>query len=232
VTPSAEHEFEAARGLPEPLPAGERVLWQGAPAFASMVERVFHARTLAIYFAIILLARAATVWGQGGSASAGVVAALWLLPAALLALGNIALLAWLTSRTTIYTITDRRVVMRVGIVLTVTYNLPFTRIESASIQLGTAGTGDIALALAGTDRIAYLHLWPHARPWRLKKTEPSLRSIEDAAAVGRLLADAWSGARGIAIGAAAPATTGRVGSATLPGKAASPRPRALSTATR
>ncbi|MEY3475503.1 MAG: hypothetical protein RL087_1961, partial [Pseudomonadota bacterium] len=26
-----EHEFEAAPGLPAPLPVGERILWQGAP---------------------------------------------------------------------------------------------------------------------------------------------------------------------------------------------------------
>ena len=26
-----EHEFEAAHGLPEALPAGERLRWQGAP---------------------------------------------------------------------------------------------------------------------------------------------------------------------------------------------------------
>ena len=40
MSPSDEHEFEAAHGLPEPLPRGERVLWQGAPVFATMVERV------------------------------------------------------------------------------------------------------------------------------------------------------------------------------------------------
>ncbi len=232
MTPSDEHEFEAEHGLPEPLPQGERVLWQGGPVFASMVERVFHARTLAIYFAIILAARAVTVWVQGGTASAGGIAALWLLPAVLLALGNIVLLAWLTSKTTVYTITDRRVVMRVGIVLTVTFNLPYSRIESASIQRGKGPTGDIALSLTGPDRIAYLHLWPHARPWRLKKTEPMLRSIADAPEVGRMLADAWSQARGIAIPELAAATSPRRHPPTpVPASSATRRPQGLTTAT-
>ena len=31
VQPEHEHEFEAEPGLPEQLPAGERVLWQGQP---------------------------------------------------------------------------------------------------------------------------------------------------------------------------------------------------------
>jgi hypothetical protein len=231
VTSSDEHEFEAAHGLPEALPAGERILWQGAPVFASMVERVFHARTLAIYFAIILLARAVTVVAQGGGAEAAAIAALWLLPAVLLALGNIVLLAWLTSKTTVYTITDRRVVMRVGIVLTVTFNLPFSHIESAAVQRGKGPHGDIALALDGPDRIAYLHLWPHARPWRLKKTEPMLRSIDDVAGVSRVLADAWSEARGIAVPVAAEAAPRRHEPATLPVTSGSRRPHGLTTAT-
>ena len=38
---SAEHEFEAALGLPEPLPAGETILWQGAPSWTAMAKHVF-----------------------------------------------------------------------------------------------------------------------------------------------------------------------------------------------
>ncbi len=205
-----EHEFEAAHGLPEPLPPGERILWQGAPVFAALVERVFHARTLSVYFGVILLIRSATVWTQGGSAVDGIVAALWLLPAALLAIGLVVLLAWLTARTTAYTITDKRVVLRIGIVLTVTFNLPYSRIEAAALRMDRGSTGEIALSLAGPDRIAYLHLWPHARPWRTRKTEPLLRCIADAPAVSRLLSEAWSQARGIALTElATPAATTR-----------------------
>jgi len=194
--PSAEHEFEAAHGLPEPLPAGERILWQGAPDFKVMAERCFHVRTFAIYFAVILLIRAATVAAQGGSASEAIVAALWLAPAAALALALLILMAWLTSRTAVYTITDRRVVMRVGIVLTVTFNLPFSRIESAAVNLKHGPAGDIALTTMRSDQIAYVHLWPHARPWHVKRTEPAFRCIADAESVSRILSEAWRVARG------------------------------------
>jgi hypothetical protein len=162
-----------------------------------MAERAFHVRTLAIYFGLILLARATTVVAQGGSISEGLVAALWLLPAAAGALAMLGLMAYFSSRTAVYTITDRRVVMRVGIVLSVTFNLPFSRIAAASANLRHGPTGDIALALDGTDQIAYVHLWPHARPWRIRRTEPMLRCVADAAQVSRLLARAWSAARGI-----------------------------------
>jgi hypothetical protein len=48
------------------------------------------------------------------------------------------------------------------------------------------------------DRIALLHLWPHARPWRVSRPEPMLRCVPDAAAVARLLTQAWSEATGLA----------------------------------
>lgn len=191
AAPAPEHEFEAEHGLPEPLPSGERILWQGGPELRPMLERVFHLRALAAYFALVLAARAVTVFAQGGDVADGAIAALWLLPAALLGLGLTALLGYLTARTTVYTITDRRVVLRVGIVLTVTFNLPFSRIAAAAVRPALAGSGDIALALGGSDQIAYLHLWPHVRPWRVRRTEPMLRCIGDVDRVGQLLCDAW-----------------------------------------
>jgi hypothetical protein len=46
---SPEHEFEAQLGLPEKLPKGESILWQGAPDFKAVALRVFHMRALLIY---------------------------------------------------------------------------------------------------------------------------------------------------------------------------------------
>jgi hypothetical protein len=54
------------------------------------------------------------------------------------------------------------------------------------------------LSLTGKDRIALLHLWPHARPWRVTQPEPMLRGVPQAQAVAKLLSDAWSHATGLA----------------------------------
>lgn len=201
-----EHEFEAAHGLPEPLPPGERILWQGSPEWQALAHRCFHVRTFGWYFAAILVVRGITAASQSGSAAAGVVAALWLLGPAVAAIAMLWVMAWLTSRTTVYTITDKRVVMRIGIVLSLTLNLPFARIRSADANLKSGPKGDIALALAGPDQIAYVHLWPHARPWRIAKTEPMLRCVVDAAHVAALLTEAWRAANGGT--AAAPVVAG------------------------
>jgi hypothetical protein len=192
-----EHEFEPQFGLPERLPAGERILWQGSPDFAALARNAFHLRKLALYFSVLLVARAATVFGSGGSAGDTLNAMAWPVLLTVLALASVTTLAWLTARTAVYTVTDQRVVMRIGIVLTLTFNLPLRSIESAALRAGSGGCGDIVLKLAGSDRIAWLHLWPHARPWRLANPEPSLRCVPEAASVAATLAQAWSGATGV-----------------------------------
>jgi hypothetical protein len=223
-----EHEFEPQPGLPEALPAGERLLWQGAPAWRRVARHVFHWNKLAFYFALLIAWR---VGGQIADGAAGVQALVGALPAAtLFALGLalVAGMAWLTARTTAYTLTDRRVVMRVGIVLTVTYNLPLTRIDAAHLRPLGAGRGDIALALKPDVRIAWLHLWPHVRPWRLVRTQPMLRSLPDAERVARLLGDAWAAANAQPSaramgGGAAPIAAAPGAPRTVPAAAASSR---------
>ena len=87
-------------------------------------------------------------------------------PLPLLCIGVLALMAWLNARASLYTLTNRRVVMRIGVAIPVSFNLPFKRLAEANLRLHADGTADIALTLSHPDRIAWLHLWPHARPFR------------------------------------------------------------------
>jgi hypothetical protein len=213
TTPRAvhEHEFEPQYGLPERLPASERLVWQGSPSWTLLARRAFHADKVAIYFALLLAWR----FGATLSDGAGLVPALrstaWLLPLFASGLALLLLLAWLTARSAVYTLTDRRVVMRIGIVLTVTYNLPLARIDRADLRpFGQGDAGDIALALEPATRIAWLHLWPHVRPWRVSRPQPMLRSLPEARRVSALLAAAWSQANGVAATPAGPAEAPRV----------------------
>jgi Bacterial PH domain len=193
-----EHEFEPQYGLPERLPADERLLWQGAPNWLALARRAFHVYKLAAYFVVILALRASAVLADGSSAGDALRAVLMLAPLFAIGIGLALLLARLAASTCAYTITDKRVVMRIGIVLSVTYNLPLRCINAADLRPLGAGVGDIALALHAGTRIAYLQLWPHARPWRLAQPEPMLRCLPDAEHVASLLAQAWSQAHGTA----------------------------------
>ena len=174
------------RGMPGPLPRGERLLWQGAPTTAGILVRVFHARPVALWFCGWASVFAA---GAGSPGRAAVTAGAVLLTGAA-ALALLWLLSWLTHRTTVYTITDRRVVLHAGIALPVTHNLPFAQIENGALRGFADGSGDIPLRLQPGLRIAYLQLWPHVRPWHVSRTEPMLRSVPEAESVARLLVQA------------------------------------------
>jgi hypothetical protein len=199
--PGPEHDFEPVRGLPAPLPEGERILWQGSPDPGALARRAFHVRKVAIYFAAVGGLQLAVSLADG--TPPGEAAAALAVPAALAAgaIGVLAPLGRAAARAAVYTITDRRVVMRIGIVLTITFNLPYARIAAAGLRVHADGTADLPLALARGDAIGWAHLWPHARPWRLRAPEPMLRCVPDGLRVGRLLADAWADATG---GAALP----------------------------
>jgi len=187
-----EVEFEPQPGLPERLPAGEKMLWQGAPDPWHLTVRTLHWRKLAIYFAVLLVWRGGAAISEGaglGEALRGLGPLSFAFGVALAILGT---LGWLAARTAAYTLTDRRIVMRIGIVLSVSFNLPLTRIEAADLKPMRNGFGDLALASDPAVRIGWLHLWPHVRPWHVRRPQPSLRCIPEADKVAALLSSAWS----------------------------------------
>jgi hypothetical protein len=191
-----EHELEPEYGLPEALPEQERIVWQGSPSATALFQRVFHARGLVVYFSLLIGLRVALAYQPDQGWGVALREASWMIPVAAVAVMVFGIVAWLMAKTTVYTITTRRVVMRIGIVLNVTFNLPFKRIASADLRLGSAGVGDIALTLVPEDKIAFLHLWPHAKPWTLAHPVPMMRCLPAAEQVGRLLHQAcaqWAG---------------------------------------
>lgn len=181
--------FEPIRGLPELPPEGERILWQGAPNWWALARASMGLHWIAAYFVVLALWRMSFVAETRPLGAAAISA----LPFLVLGAGVIALfclIAYVLARTTVYTITTRRVAMRIGAALTVTLNLPYRAIARAGLDLRRDGTGTIALELIGDTKLSYLVCWPHVRPWRMRHTEPALRCIPDAARVAALLAEA------------------------------------------
>jgi hypothetical protein len=186
----SEFEFEPIPGLPAELPVGETLLWQGSPGWAVTARRVFHVRGVGYYFLALLVWRAVSGWYAGQPAAQIGVSMLWLAGLGLAIVGFLILVAYMIARGTIYTVTTRRVVMRFGVVFPLSLNIPYRIIESAGFAEYLDGTGDIPLRLRGDGRIAYPHLWPHARPWAINRPEPMLRGIAEARAAARILANA------------------------------------------
>lgn len=180
---------EPIRGLPEALPSGETILWQGRPLVLPLARESLSLDWVLGYFALLI------IWRIGASSTEmpfgqALATGLPFLALAIVATGIILAIAWIQSRATVYTITTERVAMRIGAALTLTLNIPFPKIAAADLELRKSGSGTIALRTMGDVKLSYLVVWPHVRPWYMKQTQPALRCIPDAARVAAILAEA------------------------------------------
>lgn len=196
-----EIQIETIPGLPEDLPAGERVLWQGRPQWTSLARQTFKVRWLVAYFAVFGGLRLAAGL-QEHQGMAGFLKLLAVMGAAAGCLGVVSLMAYLYARMTVYTITTERIVFRIGVALPMTWNLPFKRLAAADLKVRKEGDGDIPLQLVAPNKIAWLHLWPHVQPGHYVNARPTLKSVPAAAKVAAILADAvqaWASAKAAAV---------------------------------
>jgi Bacterial PH domain len=174
----SEYDHEPVRGLPGELPEDEHILWQSAPNWVSHVKAALHIRLSALYFGIIV------VWAvtRGDSNTAIGVSIL-----GLITIGLFTLFAWGVGRTTVYTLTNKRIIFRIGVALNKCINIPLSEIESANLKMLDNGHGNVVLQLKGMPRLGYIMLWPHARSLRFVRPQPMLRAIPDAQAVSAIL---------------------------------------------
>ncbi len=175
-----DFEFEPLRGLPALLPEGERLLWQGSPRWQSLAVRAYQVRKVVVYFGILVLWRLATGLANAQSLGTVVLSCAFILLLGGIAFGVLCVLAYLNARSTVYSITSRRVLLRHGVAVPLTMNIPLKFVDSAGLRPFADGTGDIALTLPRKERIGYLITWPHLRPGRITRPQPSLRALVDA----------------------------------------------------
>jgi len=181
----SEHEHEPVRGLPEYLPEDETLIWRGEPDFRVMALRVFHIRSVAIYLATLLCLHLGVQWYRGGDLASVLLGSSWMILLGVVALAILAALAWAYTRSTVYTVTDKRIVLRFGVALPMMVNLPLPIVGSADLRRYGDGSGDIIFSLAQKKKLSYTLLWPHIKPWQFKPVAPAmrcLRSVDEAAA--------------------------------------------------
>jgi hypothetical protein len=171
--------FGDRMGTPQP---DERVLWKGRPQRGLLARTAFHARSAGLYMAALVVA--ALLLGKPDAAM--VAGVLGLMLSAILTL-----LAWASARSTLYILTDQRLIMRIGIAIETRINIPLKQITAAHLAVQTRdGYGDIAFEVAGERLLGTVLLWPHVRPWHYARPQPSLRAVPDAAALAQMIAEA------------------------------------------
>lgn len=179
---SLEHDGPKAFGDRMGTPAAdEKVLWKGRPAVSLLARSAFRAHTLGLYMAALSVIALVT----GNTTAAAVVAVMGVALVAMLYF-----LAWLSARSTLYILTDARLIMRIGIAIETRINIPLKQVTSAHLRPRGPDHGDIAFELNGERLLSTLLLWPHVRPWHYAMPQPMVRSIPDAAHVAQMIADA------------------------------------------
>ncbi len=185
-----EYESEPIPGLPGLLPKGETIIWQGSPNWRVLARTAFHTGTVAAYFGVLTVFSLGVALWQGVRSPTDLAGVGITIAGAVIGVALLHLLAWAIARSTIYTLTDRRVVLRFGVALPKCINLPLGIIGNVDLRRRTAGTGDLAIAITSEQRLGYAALWPHARAWHYSKPQPMLRAVPDVDAVATLLARA------------------------------------------
>ncbi len=205
------------------LPAGERVLWSGAPDQRALARYLLRERWVLAFVAFSFSIGAADAWQHPTDAVARLIGVgILSLVLALVAVVSIRLFAWRLAKTSSYVITDKRVFFNIGIVLRADANIPYAIVEGIDLLRRPDGSADLMVTLGGTQEIPWLLLFPHMS-WRgSRRGRPTFRGVREpdvaaAAVVGALHAYVQSGADASAVaGGAMVGATGRVSSA-VPG---------------
>ena len=184
-------DAEHRAGLDRPLPPGETILWQGAPSTRKLGPVVFRFRLIGVYLMLLLAFATAMMRDGGWPVGQSVALGLLSLPLGLAGIGVLWLLGALMARTACYTVTNRRIILYIGVAFDRTISLPLSAVTDACIRTrGKGGLGDIAFSVKDTGGLNYLNLWPHARAFHFMPPQPALRALPDAQAACEAIGDA------------------------------------------
>lgn len=201
MTSTRDAEVEPIPGLPGDLPPGEQLLWQGTPRWWAYTVATFQLGVLAVYFAVFIGLRGLVELQSNGSLTAVFTSMAVLVPWALGCLGLLTIIGWAYARSTVYSLTSRRVVIRFGVALPLTVNLPFAQLRQADLVARGGRRSDIVLELSDDPGLSWFHLWPNVYGFNLARPRPALRALRDPQRVAILLGQAvreWSQASGVA----------------------------------
>ncbi len=169
----------------------EHTAWEGRPSWRGLAVGLFRMHLVALYFILLALGRTVLALRGGASLQRAMPPAISVLIFGAGCLALLGLLAWAVRRTTLYRITDRRIILQYGVAISATLAIPYGAVAEVALR-GSPGRlhgpgGDISVRLKPGQSIGYVRLWPHARPWHLATAQPMLRAVPDAASVAAIL---------------------------------------------
>ena len=186
--------------LAETLPDGEVLIWQGRPeARAIAIRGMYLWYVVAYLLGLVVLRTGYLITGDAQTSEWSALLA-WQSLASLFIVGVIAGLSALYGKTTIYSLTNRRLILRTGAAVPIHVNFPLEQIVSADLKVFPDGTGDIALTLENSDKLYWLLLWPNVRSWWVRPLQPLLRGLRDFELAASSLASAADAGSTVSLG--------------------------------
>ncbi len=186
------------------LRPGEVLVWQGQPSWRGLAVGAFHIRGVVLWVCALVFVNAVAARAEHLPPREAVRDIAPLLVMGGLVLAGVAASAWATGQTTLYTITNQRVLMQYGVALTAKLALPMRVIGAVAVSEGPLG--NVPIRLKPGHVVAFARLWPHARPWQVRRPEPMLLALADAgrvaAMLSRTVADAQAAALAVPVQAA------------------------------
>lgn len=176
-------------GVPHALPPDEQLLWEGAPDATLVAKHVFRRSLVLGYFVVVTGWWISQTVGTVPTGEFLKMLAVRLLLCAIV-MGVVEFFARAVARTTVYALTSKRVVLKIGVVLPMTINVPLSALRDAGVGRFRDGSGQILLSLLPEQRLAYIALWPHCRLLSLNQPQPLLRGLADPDPIANALRDA------------------------------------------
>jgi hypothetical protein len=187
-----EYEGEPIEGLPEALPEGESLIWQGRPTVGAMLKRVFFVPQLAVYFGLLIGGH--TIYRLTESVPMAQVLGtlVWQFGLAAIVLLLLVWLARAYAKSILYTLTSGRLVIRSGVALPMMVNIPIEQIIAADLRVHRDGTGDILLRASADRQLYWVLLWPNVSAWYSRPVRPCLRGLSHPHLAAKAFADVAS----------------------------------------
>ena len=178
---------DGALSLSENLPDGEQLIWQGHPERRALATRAMYLKYIAFYLVVLIAARTGYLIMDGEPVATWSGMLVWQVLASAFVTLLIVGLATVYSRTTRYSMTNERLIIKTGAAITIHINLPLQQITAADLREYSDGTGDITLQVSRAEKLYWLLLWPNVRSWWIRPLRPVLRGLQDAQTVAHLL---------------------------------------------
>jgi hypothetical protein len=142
---------------------------------------------IAFYLVVLIAARTGYLIMDGEPVATWSGMLVWQVLASAFVMLLIVGLATVYSRTTCYSLTNERLIIKTGAAITIHINLPLQQITAADLREYSDGTGDITLQVSRAEKLYWLLLWPNVRSWWIRPLRPVLRGLRDAQTVAHLL---------------------------------------------